>query len=69
MIKLNRAELRDKIYGCWLGKNIGGTLGTPFEGKQQVNDISGFNSPPSNPLPCCRSCWYHHSNHRAVQGQ
>ena len=51
MIKLNRAELRDKIYACWLGKNIGGTLGTPFEGRRQVNDIKGFNSKPGNPLP------------------
>lgn len=25
-IKPNRAELRDKIYACWLGKNIGGTM-------------------------------------------
>ncbi len=51
MIQLNKDELRDKIYACWLGKNIGGTLGTPFEGKQQVLDISGFTSPPGNPLP------------------
>lgn len=51
MIKLNKAELRDKIYACWLGKNIGGTLGTPFEGRRQVNDIKGFNSEPGNPLP------------------
>ncbi len=51
MIQLNRAELRDKIYACWLGKNIGGTLGTPFEGRQQCQDISGFHSPPGNPLP------------------
>ncbi len=51
MIKLNRDELRDKIYGCWLGKNIGGTLGTPYEGKRQINDIDGYNSPPGNPLP------------------
>ena len=51
MIKLNREELKDKIYACWLGKNIGGTLGTPFEGKRQVNDVKGFNSDPGNPLP------------------
>lgn len=51
MIKFNRAELRDKIYACWLGKNIGGTLGTPFEGKREVLDIKGFNSEPGNPLP------------------
>lgn len=51
MIKLNRAELRDKIYACWLGKNIGGTLGTPYECVRDVIDIKGFNSPPGNPLP------------------
>ncbi len=51
MIKLNKEQLRDKIYACWLGKNIGGTLGTPFEGRRQVNDIHGFNSEPGNPLP------------------
>ena len=51
MIKLNRDELRDKIYACWLGKNIGGTLGTPFECQRQVLDIKGFNSEPGNPLP------------------
>ncbi len=26
--------LYDKIYGCWLGKNIGGTLGAPVEGQK-----------------------------------
>lgn len=51
MIRYNRKELRDKIYACWLGKNIGGTIGTPFEGQRQINDVKGFNSPPGNPLP------------------
>lgn len=51
MVNFNRAELRDKIYACWLGKNIGGTLGTPFECKREVLDIHGFNSEPGNPLP------------------
>lgn len=26
----------DKVYGCWLGKNIGGTLGGPVEGKMEL---------------------------------
>ncbi len=26
MIHFNKAELRDRIYACWLGKNIGGTM-------------------------------------------
>lgn len=34
--------LRDKIYGCWLGKNIGGTLGAPIEGRCDFMDIKWF---------------------------
>ena len=29
-IKFNRKELEDKIYACWLGKNIGGTTGKGY---------------------------------------
>jgi hypothetical protein len=28
---LNRDEYRNKVLGCWMGKNIGGTLGAAFE--------------------------------------
>ncbi len=51
MIKLNKKEIRDKIYACWLGKNIGGTMGTPTEGEREINDVSGFASPKGEPLP------------------
>ena len=34
VVKYNKEKLRDKIYACWLGKNIGGTIGTPYEGKR-----------------------------------
>ena len=47
----NQKELYDKIYACWIGKSIGGTLGTPFEGRQELLDVTGFNSPPGKPLP------------------
>ena len=40
--KLNRAEYRDKVLGCWLGKNIGGTAGAPFEWQRRVNNISFY---------------------------
>ena len=50
-LKLNREKFFDKIYGCWIGKNIGGTMGTPFENMRTLNDISGFNSPKGEPLP------------------
>jgi len=50
-IGINRAEYRDKMYGCWLGKNIGGTLGTPFEGQKQINDVKGYTHNTNKPLP------------------
>lgn len=31
MIDLASPEIYDKVYGCWMGKNCGGTLGTPLE--------------------------------------
>ena len=51
MILFNKAALRDKIYACWLGKNIGGTIGTPYEGKREVLDVKGFVTEPGKPLP------------------
>lgn len=51
MIKFNADSLKDKIYACWIGKNIGGTMGTPFEGKREINNISGFTSPEGKALP------------------
>lgn len=41
-VTLNEAEFRDRVYACWLGKNIGGTLGMPFEGKKEANNITFF---------------------------
>lgn len=34
---LNLETFRDKLAGCWAGKNIGGVLGAPFEAKRQIN--------------------------------
>ncbi len=50
-MKLNFNEYRDKVYACWIGKNIGGTMGTPFEGKRQMNDIQGFTTEEGVILP------------------
>ncbi|MDD5350308.1 MAG: ADP-ribosylglycohydrolase family protein, partial [Chthoniobacteraceae bacterium] len=38
-MNLNQDDYHNKVLGCWLGKNIGGTLGAPFEWKRQVNDV------------------------------
>ena len=42
MIKFNKDELRDKIYACWIGKNIGGTIGAKYECQHDMNDCQGF---------------------------
>jgi len=41
-LSLNRSEYRDKVLACWLGKNIGGTVGMPFEWKRQVNNVEFY---------------------------
>ena len=51
MIYFNRDKLRDKVHACWIGKNIGGTMGVPYEGQKQANDISGFVTPKGQALP------------------
>ena len=51
MLKFNKDALRDKIYACWMGKNIGGTIGAPYEGEQKMHDIQGFVTKPGEVLP------------------
>ncbi len=51
MIKLNHATYMDKLRACWIGKNIGGTLGAPFEGKKDLLHIEGFTTPCGEPIP------------------
>ncbi len=51
MIKLNREQIKDKIHACWTGKNIGGTIGGPYEGTRELLDITGFASEKGEPLP------------------
>ncbi|MDD5729085.1 MAG: ADP-ribosylglycohydrolase family protein [Victivallales bacterium] len=49
---INSAEYRDKVRGCWTGKNIGGTLGAPFEGQREMRDISFYvQDLKGNPVP------------------
>ena len=39
---INAYEFRNKVLGCWMGKNIGGTLGAPFEWKRQINNVTFY---------------------------
>ena len=50
-MKLNFNEYKDKVYACWVGKNIGGTMGTPYEGRREAQNITGFVTEPNVILP------------------
>jgi len=52
-MKLDFATYKDKVMGCWAGKNIGGVLGAPFECYRQLNNVEFYtqdlsNGPPPN---------------------
>ncbi len=52
-MRLTLSEYRDKVMGCWAGKNIGGVLGAPFEAKRQYNEVTFYQQdlskgPPPN---------------------
>ena len=41
-MKISKEEYRDKVRCCWLGKNIGGTLGAPFEAYREAHDLTFY---------------------------
>ncbi len=45
-IQISRQDYLDRVYACWLGKNIGGTLGAPTEGRKELLNLSFY-----DPLP------------------
>jgi len=45
-IVIGRDEYRDKVYGCWMGKNIGGTIGAPHEGKRYALGLDFYDPVP-----------------------
>jgi len=40
MKKLTYREYLDKVYGCWIGKCIGGTIGASVEGQRKEHNFS-----------------------------
>ncbi len=52
-MKLDFATYKDKLTGCWAGKNIGGVLGAPFEGIRAIHDIDFYvqEDLEHNPVP------------------
>ena len=45
---LSKQDYLDKMRGCWLGKAIGGTLGTPFEPTRGAFDIDFYTTDLKN---------------------
>ena len=50
-MKLDFKEYKDKVYACWLGKNMGGTMGAPYEGKRDILNVKGFATKKGEALP------------------
>lgn len=48
---LNYETYKDRVKACFIGKNIGGTMGGPYEWKRELLDVKGFTTPPGKPLP------------------
>ena len=40
MKNMTYAEYRDRVFGCWLGKCVAGTIGAPYEGMKQLLDFA-----------------------------
>ncbi len=50
-MKLSFKEYYDKLLGCYIGKNIGGTIGAPFECYRGEYNIDWFVQDISRPIP------------------
>jgi hypothetical protein len=50
-MKINYETYKDKVKACWIGKNIGGTIGAPYEGSRELLDVKGYTSEPGEPIP------------------
>ena len=51
LIKLPFSDYKSSVYGCWIGKNIGGTIGGPYECLREELNVTGFTTEPGAPLP------------------
>ena len=39
---MTREEYQNRVLGCFVGKNIGGTLGMPMEWERSKNDVTYY---------------------------
>ena len=50
-IVLSRKEYADRVFACWLGKNIGGTLGALMEGAKHTHALTWYDPLPKENAP------------------
>ena len=48
---ISDSELRRRMFACWLGKSIGGTLGMPFEGMRDTRKLTFYDPVPTEMQP------------------
>mgnify|MGYP002625376788 CR=1 FL=1 len=52
MTQMTREEYQNRVLGCFVGKNIGGTLGMPMEWERSKNDVTYYTHDiTGDPLP------------------
>ncbi len=50
-MKMHFETYKKQVYGCFMGKSVGGTLGMPFEGKLQTHEVTYYDPVPTEMLP------------------
>ena len=50
-MELNFKTYKEKVYGCFTGKSVGGTLGMPFEGQLDVDPVTYYDPVPTEMVP------------------
>jgi len=50
-VQIGIDDYRDRVYACWLGKNIGGTLGAPYECQKKVQTLTYYDPMPDESAP------------------
>ncbi len=51
MLDISTEVFKDRILACWMGKNIGGTLGGPLEGVMEEMNVSFYTQTFDGPMP------------------
>lgn len=50
-VVLSKEAYRDRVHACWMGKNISGTLGGPWEGKRYPHAFTFYDPVPQETTP------------------